>query len=128
MGLGIAKHELKMLALLLSGAFLTVLNATLLTPAPSTARLTVAPGMPDGQIPIKSGGRCTTSPVPNLPRSRRRPTGRSRSIQRYFPRRYSFTRSQNDASSSGVISSSRSRFSAKCASVPSWRCRSMALQ
>ena len=33
MGLGIAKHELKMLALLLSGAFLTVLNATLLTPA-----------------------------------------------------------------------------------------------
>ena len=33
MGLGIAKHELRMLALLLSGAFLTVLNATLLTPA-----------------------------------------------------------------------------------------------
>ena len=33
MGLGIAKHELKMLALLLSGAFLAVLNATLLTPA-----------------------------------------------------------------------------------------------
>ena len=48
--------------------------------------------------------------------------------ERYFPRRYSFTRSQKTASSSGVISSSRSKFSAKCASVPSWRCRSMALQ
>ena len=33
MGLGIKRNEMKMVALLLSGAFLTVLNATLLTPA-----------------------------------------------------------------------------------------------
>ena len=127
MGLGIAKHELKTLALLLSGAFLTVLNAT--AHAGALDRQAHGGTRNARQAnPYKKRGRCTTSPASNLPRSRRRQAGRSRGTRRYLPRRYSFTRSQNDASSSGVISSSRSRFSAKCASVPSWRCRSMALQ
>ena len=39
----------------------------------------------------------------------------------YRVRRYSLTRAENAASSSGVISSSRSRLAAKLASVPSWR-------
>lgn len=33
MGLGISKKEFRMMAVLLSGAFLAVLNATLMTPA-----------------------------------------------------------------------------------------------
>ena len=47
---------------------------------------------------------------------------------RYLRFRYSRTRWENAASSSGVMSSRRSRLSMKCASVPSWRARTMALQ
>lgn len=46
----------------------------------------------------------------------------------YLRFRYSWTRWENAASSSGVMSSRRSRLSMKCASVPSWRARTMALQ
>lgn len=46
----------------------------------------------------------------------------------YLRFRYSRTRWENAASSSGVMSSRRSRLSMKCASVPSWRARTMALQ
>ena len=46
----------------------------------------------------------------------------------YLRFRYSWTRWENAASSSGVKSSRRSRLSMKCASVPSWRARTIALQ